>query len=386
MVYAWLCISTYPGLGLSQSSAQFLILPLVLLAFFKMKILGGRLPRMSIVLAGVAAVTAGLIGNYAYVADDKGALLVATLVGDDIEAESRVFREEIRKSLTANESKLIQRYPKKIVSNIEAQKTLNDINGALGVVWGNQRWLNVQLPQASIVTLHQLALPTPPVGLPDLHLVKTVQIFGLSYNPEGASANFLGNFARALSAIRLYESSQSIEDLDRAIDELEATVRIVARWTSYAHRGAVAWMLGNRHLERALKIGGARAKEDIRLAERAFGSARGFVPSNQAPEFEAAILNNQALALIVRGSIEERSRGVVRRARKLLVSATKLSKSEIEPNNSEEIRSAVRFNLKVLKELKRGKRMTRVAKGKGSKRAKLRRAKKHRGKSASSLQ
>ncbi len=295
--------------GIHLSEIQLLAFPLVVFLFWKLRILGKRIPRAVIIPGMIAGVLA--IGySYLYLRDAPLSFVVSYLKGDNFEAGSRQFRQLIATQLrrvTPPRAFAVQRSHETFTSHAEAQKFLARSEHLPVLVWGSLRWITVSFHP------ERTALPIPKsaaawISSLKLRLVESAPVVGLTLEPQQATAEFI---ARLVGATLTYKYGPGTRKSRQwAFDELSYVAHQESHWNSFAHRAYPWWLLGNLHLFEALRDGGVEMGE-LRCAIEAYTRARKFLRAGDNPELLAAALNNRAIAQSIQ-SVVSRSKGLRR--------------------------------------------------------------------------
>jgi hypothetical protein len=268
--------------SLDPALLQLLTLPLVFFLLWRIRIFGYRLP-LPVLGFGVVGATFALMSFYSYrVGDEK--FLVAPFVGDEFQAHTRVFRDNINERLLEAQSPVVTRFFRRIEKEGEARDVLLEDPNLKAVLWGTNRWLRVSTrPFPASVGGEEWG---EQIGR--LEIVQSLPLVGLSVNTDPkASYSFLSLFLSGL-------------DEERAEGPLFLAASTFGHWTSEAHHGAVWYLLGNRALLRGMKemeIGW------LRCALRFYNRGLKTIRRNDARSLRASLENNRAIALIALGTL-----------------------------------------------------------------------------------
>ena len=301
-----------PALGAATEAdltlLQAIALPLFVAVLFKWEIFGVRIPRGLLIASATCAVLA-LVYSYSAPAEG-GNFLVARLVGDEFEADTRVFRDKLNHALREEQGRHGPRgvrFHASIKDHSSAASYFAQDAGPLAVVWGSKRWINVTFNPSMSMSFDAEVMEAWK-SLTGLSLVTKVPAIGLSFNPDGDTTLFLARLLAGVSDAGFSggEGSDLVSDpsrLDRVLSDLQAAGAMRAGWTLFAHRAFPYWVMGNLHLARALANGGYEQGE-LRCAIDFYSRARLLLRYGDNPELLAAILNNRGFAHFVLGSKE----------------------------------------------------------------------------------
>ncbi len=291
------------SMGLTLSDLQYLAVPFTIFAAWRFRLMGKSIPRFVLSLAIVGGVLSAILA-YSGVGINKKTVLVARLVGDEFEAASRVFREQIKEAARGERDIQLRRYHAPLAGYQEAQKLLAD-SGALAVIWGTKHWLSVSFAAGKDFFLgnNEIVSWEKMIGLKP---VSSVSVIGMSRIPEPDTVRFLASFLVGSSIVINSGASSSEVDYGRMETELLSAATIRAHWTSYAHRAFPFWVLGNFYLQRGLQDG-RYERAYLLCAIRAYTRARELLRYHENPELLAAILNNRAFVHFLIGWMEHRS-------------------------------------------------------------------------------
>lgn len=275
------------------SIIQIAAFPLLLFLVWKVRVFSRGVPRGVLLFSIIGALTATTMA-YTYHGDHAKSFLVAQLERDEFGTDSRILREMISQAIPGSSGVAPRRLLEEIKESREAERRFGD---ASPLVWGNRRWLVVSVPRAiqteQVRELHQTV-----EQLLHLQIVDAVSLFGLSFEPERATAHFIGAFFSGF----LDESYARLGPVERELQReisLREAASIGGTWSSFSHRAFPLWTLGNRHFQRAI-ADGRYERGEMDCAVRAYKDARGYLRFGDNPDLAAAIFNNHALALLVR--------------------------------------------------------------------------------------
>lgn len=270
---------------LSRSSAQYFLVIPFLLTYLALPLLRSQVPAS---LIGGGALLALALSQLNFDSSDSVSVRMAVWERDELEADTRVFREQLNSYLAHIGDYEVQRLYMQINSSEAAQAYLADHPNVQGLIWGDQEWQNVYFQYAAPLTIGSIAVAPLSAGKAMLKIVQSVPAIGLSIEPRQATQHFLS----FITAAKLGSASSDEEDLLRNAGAL------ATRWSSYAHRAWPWWRLGNLYLQRALK-GEQVELGELDCAKRAYAFAASMLQPNDNPELRAAIFNNYAVTLLV---------------------------------------------------------------------------------------
>jgi hypothetical protein len=288
--------ATWAGFSLPQV----ILFPLVCVALWRIAIGGVRLPRSVIVLAGVCAL--GAVGfSFAWRGDRRSDFLIARLVGDSVEAHSKVLRDAVNAAVPVNSEVRAVRYFREIDTVAEARRALALNRQVPALVWGNERTLVVSFAtEDGIVALRDLDF-APSVG-DELQIVVRVTGFSIAAKPANTTAVFLGRLFAGLLPELVVGSGRIPGGSGGAEAALQEALQLVDRWTSFSHRGYAAFALGNHYMMMWLRSGG-REVGVLRCAANAYRAGRKLFRARENPELAMALANNSGVAVAILGSL-----------------------------------------------------------------------------------
>lgn len=303
--------------GLNLSFAQLLVFPLVVLFFLRLRVAGLRIPRAMLLLAAAGALAAFSV-PYLYPAQRRIAL-VSTLASDDFESESRVFWQELEQWLRRRGGAHARawRFYGTLSNQRGAAAVLKTYPGAMALVWGDTKWVNISLPGSPLPGRRDPDLRRETEALLGVEVVSSIPVIGMSYQPRGDTARFV---AALISGIGAAEGSAA----GRAESELRYAGERAAFWLSNAHRGLAWFLLGNLQLHEALADGRYQPAL-FECAENAYTAAAGNLMPWDNPELYAAIHNNLGALYYLQSRFGSRSE-LLKRARRKWVYAVRTRK------------------------------------------------------------
>lgn len=270
-------------------TAQIIIFPFVVLFLaainYKRHFFSYRALIFGVILALVAY-------TVPYMLFDKGSVLVTTLAGDDIENESREFWDDLNKSLALNGVLLTKRFYRQYDNHEAALAPLESVKNGGAVIWGNQRWINISYAEVPIYKVF------------GFKIVGGVNYLPIPYQPRQDTAKFI---AALLTAGKLIRKDGSLPT--QAEVELKYITGRDTLWLASFHKGLPWMMLGNGYLFEALR-GGRIQWSFIECAIAAYRRALLYADARGNPELFAAINNNMAVTLYIKGLIKGEKKGL----------------------------------------------------------------------------
>ncbi|MGI6525332.1 MAG: hypothetical protein ACOX2O_08615 [Bdellovibrionota bacterium] len=260
--------------GFQIQYAQISIFPFLLCWLFYIGIKGKLFPLKLILVSALFAVAVFLIP---YLSFNREAVFVATLVGDDIENESREFWSELNKLLKYRgvvSSKRFYRVYKNHQEALSSQRT---------IIWGDQKWINLSFVE---VPHHQILGFT---------LIGGVSRQKIPYQPRIDTAKFLAAFLSGLKEINADGSFSGYAE-----QELHYAASRNTLWISGEHKALPLLLLGNGYLQKAFKDGNFQAAY-LECAISVYSRALLYSNKKTDPELSIALYNNLAVALHLKG-------------------------------------------------------------------------------------
>jgi hypothetical protein len=307
---------------------QLAFVPFIIFASVRIGVLGVRIPRLIPVLTAVGAVL-GAVSQFWHVNLASGAFLVSTVGDQDLRQETKIYRDRIRRSVSSDAESLIGLYPGAISDFSAAQRLLDKGSYLGGVIWGNSRWMNVALRRYEPLKLS--SFPETSVaqtllvnrGIPDLMLIRSVPIVGLSHGQERGSVRFIGEIVRAWHSIpKMLLPKVDSSEFEGA---LEAAARLQVRWTSRSHLALPLWLAGTAHLIRALEAADLQPGE-LRCALNELKDALSLFRTHDNPALEMSVRNTYAIALLLQSEGSPEFGKLQKKALQQLAAASRLRK------------------------------------------------------------
>ena len=322
---------------------QIIFAPLIVLAISQISICDRRIP-LWVSCTALAGILLGGVLTYSHVDLAQGAFVVARFEEDALEKETKIFRDRIRKTVGWGGITLVGSHYDSVRNESEARGLLVSNRKLGGVIWGTPRWLNVSLQQHPPLRLFEGAGEAfaSDYALPQkyrqLKIITFVSGTGLSTSAEYPTVEFLGGLAQVwrayLNALTSPQSEDSFEMLTRSL------AAVKGRWTTFSHRALPMWMTGTFHLRRAV-VGDMDSPGELSCAIRAFTAALAQLRPGDNPELKVAVLNNLALAYIIRAQ-QVNHRAVMLKQAKLLVNqAVILASQSLSPIRDEGFKHSI---------------------------------------------
>lgn len=273
---------------------QILIYPLVLLSLAHVSAQSFRIPRIILFASAVFALTAVAYANMYPLKAHRGGLVVARLEGDELQNETRIFREKINQALDDTKSIRALSINEGFSKLEDAEEFIADNKKLKILITGDRRWINIFFPERAASSLRDLGLSLKLPVLANLKMHFAVRTLGLSLHPSHETSLFIANLSEGVINYKDRAKNNSFE-----ISLLNAT-KIEAFWTSNSHKAYPAWFLANYYVEKSIE----GAKLNRFILECAINSyKRGFslLRKGDNPDLRASILNNLGVAYALRG-------------------------------------------------------------------------------------
>jgi hypothetical protein len=299
---------------------QIYLYPLVLLGLIKILGTEFKVPKQVLIISTAFALL-GVAYAYMYpLKARRGGLVVARLEGDELQNESRIFREQINRALDQNG------YIRALSIN-EGFGSLNDAEDFISknkklkiLISGNQKWINIFFPERLPLSLSELGLGIKLPGIADLKLHYSVRTIGLSLQPRYATALFIANLAEGVAGYKQDSRNDSFE-----LSLLNAA-NLGAFWTSFSHKAYPLWFLANIYIESSVK-NGKFSRPLLNCGVKAYKKAFSWLRKGDNPDLKASILNNLGVAYALRGYMIGKRRDV-KIAKKYFTLAVKVYKEK----------------------------------------------------------
>jgi hypothetical protein len=273
-------------LPLDSTVAQIAIFPLVVYLFGRLRIVSVRIPGWLILMSLLLGITGVAYSYYSPTHIGKSSILIARFENDNMQNVTRVFREAINNSLSAVGDLRSHSYYETINSSSSASQFLKEHPKIDLLVWGNQRWVNINIREEFSSTLKRYGFIQNFAGIESLRVVETVPTIGLSFKPRPATASFIAHLSLGIKAV-----NPKASDLEREL-ALSYAASVPASWSSFIHR-SFAWLkLGNLYLEKAIRQG----NKNFDCATNAFQKGLSYFHQKNNLDLAAALLNNLGVA------------------------------------------------------------------------------------------
>jgi hypothetical protein len=312
----------------SKGYCQLALLPLILFASARFRILGRRIPRLFVFLAAVGAVL-GAVAQFWHVNLASGAFLVSSVGEQDLHKDAKIYRDRIRRIVSSDAESLVGLYPG-VIRDYEAAKHLLDRNDSIaGVIWGSSRWMNVALrryepfklssfSEESVV--HKILFDK---GIAELILTRSVPLVGLSNGQGRGTVRFIGEIVRAWHSVpKMLVPGADLSDFERYVG---GAARMQVRWTSRSHLALPLWLNGTAHLIKAIE-GGVVEHGELRCALSELKEALSLFRTHDNPALEMSVRNTYAVALLVESDASSEMKKLERKALQHLAAAVRLRK------------------------------------------------------------
>jgi hypothetical protein len=281
--------------------AQLMLAPALLLVAWQTRIFSVRIPAFVLALASVG-VLLGVAFRYSHVTLSKGAFLLSTVSDQDLQQETKIYRDKMRRVIGAGGDSFVGLYGTRITQEAQARELLDRAPQLGGVVWGSMRWITASLQEYPELSLSSFGAETVAddylkrYGLPDLLLARSIPSVSLSDADSRASIAFLAG------VVKLWRDAPQVLLPGHDRQEFDAVAtglsRMRARWTSGAHLAFPLWLAGTRHLVRVLEQPELEFAE-LRCAVVQLKQAIRQCKGQGTPQLEAAARSNYALALLL---------------------------------------------------------------------------------------
>jgi hypothetical protein len=273
---------------LDLSIVQYLAFPVMLFVVSRLSLAGRRIPGFLLLLAFVCAAAGGSLA-YSFHNDPERGFLIAKILDDNFETETRIFREKVNAEIGSESGVRASRFYRSLASSREATDFLLEHPEANAVVWGGERWMTISFAHREPLDL--LNAPLAPLfeGRINMKLVSSIPAIGLSFRPDAATAKFI-----ALAMRGSLTDKEGKYDSSSDFDLLQAAT-MAGGWSSGAHRAYIWWQLGNRHLLRVL-YSGSVDRADLDCALRYYAAGHHLLRWGDNVALRAALLNNEAVA------------------------------------------------------------------------------------------
>lgn len=249
------------------------------------------LPRVAVTLALVGGVVGASYGySVLQMSHAHGVVYVMRLSGDATGGESRILREAI----AGPESSLTRGFYREIdpKNDLRGQlaKLFDQTQGESGIVWGSTRFVRYSPAPKVAVKIKSFVeyqrskryIVSPRLG--ELLLVTDVPVIGMSFEPIGATGNFLRLLTKA---------GRATGELRQQL--LESAGRIQDRWRASEHKAYPFFLVGTGLISDYIENGG-QEKALLECSVRDFQSALTLLKTGGTPQLLAAVRNNLAIS------------------------------------------------------------------------------------------
>lgn len=292
VVYRLALIETY--LGWSNSTVQFVLLPIVLISIALISFYGQVFPRFAIFLACLASIGAGIVtfGNKPERLD-AAKIYISPFLSDPHEAQSIKFATLLAKTFDRLDLNFdLERISNPIadlqgVGDFLNRRLIEDPDETTIVISGSSRWLSLSTSSKFAPHLVTNSLAQVFSAL-NIKLVTQVSGTGLSNAFSFATQEYIAWMLASYVAI-------NDGQLDLAEQYLLNAASIVERWTSGHHRAYALWMLGTLYLNKAFNSNSLEPTY-LNCSIDYFKRALGFIRKDRNPELYSAVINNLASA------------------------------------------------------------------------------------------
>jgi len=314
----------------AKARLQFAIAPLLVFFIYRLRLFEVRIPR-SVLFATGLGITLGAVINFYHVNLTSGAFLVSTVSDQDLQQETKIYRDRLRRSIQEGGDSLVGVYPVIIRDGVSARSAVEKNRALAGIIWGSSRWMSAALRHYEPLALS--SFPHDSIaqsvlaehGLQELLIYRFVPAIGMSHGHERGTIHFLGEVIRSWRVVpEVLVIGADSGDFE---GRLEALAKMQARWTSRSHLAFPLWLSATAHLIRATE-GAALQEAELKCALTQFKEALGLFRTRDNPALQMAVRNNYAIALLVQTQIDKKPRKVFNQARRQLAAAARLRKLE----------------------------------------------------------
>ncbi|WKZ57248.1 MAG: hypothetical protein QY326_00890 [Bdellovibrionota bacterium] len=275
--------------------AQFFALPLVACGFL---VWGAQLlPRAA---ALVAATIGFLLTLYAFSPTQQGEneVLMARFPGDDLGAESRIFRQQLRRRLPENSTLVITPYHFSVKESAAAREIALERRPNSPFIWFSEAHTIVEFSPKPPRVLKTPLITTLPARYQNLRLFDEISSIMLSTEPRLDTQVFLSNLISGIVMSPL--APDVIEEVGGEMNLLAAATKR-AGWRGGSHQAYAWWLLGNRYLWEAVS-GNQLESAFLDCAFRAYLRAAKMFKPRDNRELISAIVNNQSVAMALQAA------------------------------------------------------------------------------------
>ena len=301
---------------------QLIGFPLLIILALGTRFLGHRIPKLVLIFACLG-VFSGLKSAFSLKYLSTNEFLLARFSGDQHEAETHKFREDLNLALKTQElayphAKAI-RFAESLSTEEEVKKLFDKREDLKVLVWAKGENLKISLKDSLVLSLDNFRpakLKKDPalMELEKLALIPNFSEIEVDLGPMSATRSFVASLMSPLleyqnyldyktgkrKGFRFIRSNRLRTKIGYQLDSLALDLyhsgSIVAGWSNYSHR-ALPWLLyANTLMLNELQ----KRSPDIAAldcAAKAYKIAAGFTDPSWSPYLRPAIFNNLALSL-----------------------------------------------------------------------------------------
>lgn len=289
-----LFIFLYYGIGVSFQVAQLGVFPFVVLLIAEAPLYAKQSAQSCILVFSSAAIIFAIGGRVSQESDVHG-VLVATFLGDEVEADSHALAEKLKREFLSESHGMFAPVQARHISHTPASwadvvSMSREYLDTFLIVWGNPRWIKVFFPKELTMSLAELSGRSLPPSWTTMNFVLTPPVFGMSLSPRAATGIFLSRLGLALSLVK----DDTLPVTEESLLFVKDGAALRAFWTAETHRGLLWNVLGVLHVKKAL-LQPVIDISELYCALEAFQAGAGFVKVSEHPELLAALLGNAAL-------------------------------------------------------------------------------------------
>lgn len=231
-------------------------------------------------------------------------VLVARIDSGTLDTQTRILQRDLNKAYADYKTSTFRAYYRQLKNHGEAERVLSSRKEVPAVVIATPRWLTIALQRAAPNKLSSIVTTQSEVKnvigtrrkLLELSIITGTPVFGLPREPTKQSLQFLKLVLSGLSA-----ESPMRESF------LLGSIGVEAHWSSAAHLAVAKFYLGNLYLQQALSEDNG-ARNNVECALSFYGSGANAIRPGDNRDLKASILNNLAVATLVRAALEGNKR------------------------------------------------------------------------------
>ena len=284
-------------LPLDGTTAQAFVFPFVLVLLAQVSVFSHRINFWVITGGAVLGLFSIAYSFTSPLHIGRGGALIARLSSDELQTETRIFRERINKFLSYSTHVTAHSFFEEFDSYSEVRDFIENHPRISLVTWGSTRWINIAFRTEEPVSLKELGLETGFSDASSLKIIKSIPVIGMSYEPTNDTASFIADILVGVS-----DGGRKFTKEDRQL-ALQHAATQRATWSSFAHRTYAFWLLGNLYLEEAFQ-NEEISRGSLNCALDSYKRGLQFLRKNDNPELEAALYNNYAIALFLQAMFE----------------------------------------------------------------------------------